>query len=122
MIDKLASELSPAISLISDLSCSHCQTYAVKFLFYQALIRVQATTEDQSWQRFRQYAILSPLYLEVIQTVLKPPFTELLLAARQWQLKQPSSCPIHLEEVLNSQSFLIQQQALYDLLDEIIQG
>ena len=95
--------------------------FSVKFLFYQALIRVKETTEDQSWQRFRQYAILSPLYLEAIQTVLNPPFTELLLEARQWQLKQLSSCPIHLDDVLKTRFFFNQQQALYDLLDEIIQ-
>jgi hypothetical protein len=93
MIELLASELSPAQALIRETDCFDCQSYLLITHFQECLQLVDQYTEVNSWQRKRLYALLSPMYLEVIQEIKSqkddgyidhPQPLELLIEMKRW--------------------------------------
>ncbi|MAD61522.1 MAG: hypothetical protein CMH49_08435 [Myxococcales bacterium] len=70
MMKRLASDLSPAQLLIGQISCQSCQDFALEAHFYQAIQTIEKQMSLQIWQKKRLFALLSPMYLEVIGCLL----------------------------------------------------
>ena len=66
MMKRLASDLSPAQLLIGQISCQSCQDFALEAHFRQAIQAIEKQMNLQVWQKKRLFALLSPMYLEVI--------------------------------------------------------
>ena len=66
MMKRLASDLSPAQLLIGQISCQSCQDFALEAHFRQAIQAVEKQMNLQIWQKKRLFALLSPMYLEVM--------------------------------------------------------
>ena len=70
MMKRLASDLSPAQLLIGQISCQSCQDFALEAHFRQAIQAIEKQINLQVWQKKRLFALLSPMYLEVIYGIL----------------------------------------------------
>ena len=67
MMKRLASDLSPAQLLIGQISCKSCQDFAIEAHFRQAMRAIERQKNLKSWQKKRLFALLSPMYLEVVK-------------------------------------------------------
>lgn len=120
MMKQLASELSPALNLILHFDCQTCQISALDRLFHQTIMSIKQNYVAHSWQRQRQYALLSPMYLEAIQQIHSSPFIELFLKAEQWSTSPPLDCPRHSLQVHQTPMFIDSYHQLLIILSEIV--
>ena len=105
MMKRLASDLSPAQTLINQISCQSCQYFVIEAHFRQAIKTVETQVSLQDWQKKRLFALLSPMYLEAKLMILdtysqKSNYTnvtvkELLLEHQLSGLSAQSVCTHH---------------------------
>ena len=105
MMKRLASDLSPAQLLIGQISCQSCQDFALEAHFRQALQAIEKQMSLQVWQKKRLFALLSPMYLEVMfdrvsiinhsDNFVKGKDVELLLEYKLSNLERFRACTHH---------------------------
>lgn len=130
MMKRLASDLSPVQSLISQISCQSCQDFAIETHFRQALIVIKSQINLDSWQNKRLLALLSPMYLEVknrslsiedestnIRAVSR---NELLLEYKLSHLKKYSACSHRAALQAEDESFSIALVELKKIFNEVL--
>lgn len=77
---------SPHLSPLSATSSSLPYAWALRELFSAGLRYCEQHTTPRSWQRRRLYALLGPMYLEVVSDLdTSSPPAELLSAAQAWE-------------------------------------
>ena len=102
MMKRLASDLSPAQVLLSQITCSKCQAFALESHFKQAIHLIENRLNKHSWQRKRLFALLSPMYLEIcaydlsvrndLSFLRQPRVNELLLEYKESRLERYPAC------------------------------
>ena len=133
----LALELSspsPAQEMVQCVECARCQIEMIHLLFRQALACLEQLTEGCSWRMHRAKALLSPMYLEVIQEVEHDQAVEvgaddlwseeLLLAATRWRQElEADHCNQHADRS-EEYSLLVKTalEGIKMILSEILRG
>ena len=125
---------SPAQKMIQHVECARCQIEMIHLLFRQALGCVERLTKGCAWRMHRMNALLSPMYLEVIQEVEFDHAREvdahdllseeLLLAVTRWRPKQEAyHCDQHADRS-EEQSLLVETalEEIKIILSEILRG
>lgn len=130
MMKRLASDLSPAQVLLSQITCSKCQAFAIESHFKQAIHLVEKVFSEDSWQRKRLFALLNPMYPEIqngrlsigndLSFLKEVRINELLLEYKESRLERYPACT-H-QDALQADSKIMSQalERLKKIFNEVL--
>ena len=130
MMKRLASDLSPAQTLISQISCQSCQDFVIETHFRQAIQVVKTQDSLQDWQKKRLFALLSPMYLEAKLLMLNTynqkdlAINELLLEYQLNDLNTQSACvhqgAVQIDDLMLHTALVNLKKIFNEVLGEIV--